>query len=64
MTDDQETVWERARKAGIFLPWVGKTGGTALTLGKGRGVPVAELKARHEDWFPRFMGRTTEGGRT
>jgi len=41
--------------AGIFAPWIGTTGGTALTLGKSRPVPVAELRAAHEGWFPAFM---------
>ncbi|MEO5806820.1 phosphoribosylformylglycinamidine synthase subunit PurL [Devosia sp.] len=46
--DDIET-------AGIFAPWIGTTGGTTLVLGDARPVPVAELKAAHEGWFPAFM---------
>ena len=41
--------------AGVFAPWIGNTGGTGLTLGKARAVPIAELKAAHEGWFPNFM---------
>ncbi len=41
--------------AGIFAPWIGTTGGTHLVLGDARPVPVADLKAAHESWFPAFM---------
>ena len=41
--------------AGIFAPWIGTTGGTSLTLGEARPIPLAELKAAHEAWFPQFM---------
>jgi phosphoribosylformylglycinamidine synthase II len=41
--------------AGVFAPWIGVTGGTALTLGEARPVPVAELRAAHEGWFPAYM---------
>ncbi|SFZ80962.1 phosphoribosylformylglycinamidine synthase [Devosia enhydra] len=40
----------------LFAPWIGVTGGTALTLGEARSIPVAELREAHEGWFPRFMG--------
>jgi phosphoribosylformylglycinamidine synthase len=52
----RDLVWERARNAGLFLPWIGKTGGTELTLGAARPLPIAELVERHETWFPRYMG--------
>jgi phosphoribosylformylglycinamidine synthase len=41
--------------AGVFAPWIGNTGGTTLTLGEARSVPVADLKAAHESWFPNYM---------
>ena len=41
--------------AGVFAPWIGTTGGTTLTLGEARPIPVAELKAVYEGWFPDFM---------
>ncbi len=44
--------------AGLFVPWIGMTGGTtleALTLGQARAIPVADLKAAHEGWFPTYM---------
>ena len=39
----------------IFSPHIGQTGGTALTLGKARPIPVSQLKAAHESWFPNYM---------
>ncbi|MEO6014656.1 MAG: phosphoribosylformylglycinamidine synthase subunit PurL [Devosia sp.] len=41
--------------AGVFAPWIGNTGGTSLKLGEARAVPVADLKAAHEGWFPTYM---------
>ncbi|RYE08295.1 MAG: phosphoribosylformylglycinamidine synthase subunit PurL [Hyphomicrobiales bacterium] len=41
--------------AGLFVPWIGTTGGTSLKLGNARAVAVADLKAAHEAWFPNFM---------
>ena len=41
---------------GIFAPWIGSTGGRELKLANARAIPVSELKAAHESWFPRFMG--------
>ena len=46
----------RIETAGIFAPWIGTTGGSELKLGKSRAIPVSELRAAHESWFPRFMG--------
>ena len=47
--------------AGVFAPWIGNTGGTSLTLGEARPIPVAELRAAHEAWFPRYMQGELEG---
>ena len=41
--------------AGLFIPWIGTTGGTSLRLGSARAIPVADLKAAHEGWFPTYM---------
>ncbi|MEO6395336.1 MAG: phosphoribosylformylglycinamidine synthase subunit PurL [Devosia sp.] len=41
--------------AGVFVPWIGNTGGTALKLGAAPPIPVAKLKAAHEGWFPAYM---------
>ncbi|HZY68353.1 MAG TPA: AIR synthase-related protein, partial [Devosia sp.] len=40
---------------GLFVPWIGNTGGTALKLGKARAVPISDLRAAHEAWFPSYM---------
>ena len=53
--DAMLALWDQARQLGVFCPWIGTTGGTALTLGAARPVPVADLKAAHEGWFPGFM---------
>jgi len=41
--------------SGLFAPWIGNTGGSFLKLGDARAIPVGELKATHEGWFPKFM---------
>lgn len=46
---------ERLGATGIFAPWIGSTGGTSLRLGEARPLPIAELRAAHEAWFPNFM---------
>ncbi|KUM28101.1 phosphoribosylformylglycinamidine synthase [Mesorhizobium loti] len=57
--DPQSGEWDRIReeqgKLGIFAPWIGTTGGNTLKLGEARAIPVSELTAAHEGWFPRFM---------
>ena len=45
-----------AKGSGIFMPWIGVTGDDALKLGDARAIPIVELRAAHESWFPRFMG--------
>ena len=54
--EQQEILWERAEKAGIFLPWIGNAGGENLVLGEARALPLTKLREQHEGWFPRFMG--------
>lgn len=41
--------------AGVFVPWIGVTGGSSLKLGNARALAVADLKRAHEGWFPSFM---------
>jgi phosphoribosylformylglycinamidine synthase len=52
---NRELLWQRAEKAGVFLPWIGNTGGSTLTLGEARPLAVGDLRDRHEGWFPQFM---------
>ncbi|AWI57327.1 phosphoribosylformylglycinamidine synthase subunit PurL [Sinorhizobium fredii] len=51
-----ETVASRARDAGVSLPVIGTTGGSAVKLGDARAVSVEELRSTHEAWFPMYMG--------
>jgi phosphoribosylformylglycinamidine synthase len=53
--DELDAVHQAARAAGVFAPWIGNTGGTALKLGDSRAILVEELRAAHESWFPQFM---------
>ncbi len=53
--DDLDAVEDAARSADVFAAWIGTTGGDTLQLGEARAIPVADLLAVHEDWFPRFM---------
>jgi len=54
-SEGMAALWKDAKALGIHAPWIGTTGGSELKLGKARAIPVAELKAAHESWFPRFM---------
>ncbi|MET0169273.1 MAG: AIR synthase-related protein, partial [Aliihoeflea sp.] len=40
---------------GLVVASIGETGGRELQLPGTRAISVAELKARHESWFPEFM---------
>jgi phosphoribosylformylglycinamidine synthase len=44
-----------ATQAGVPVDRLGETGGTELILQGGIAISVANLRAQHEDWFPRFM---------
>ncbi|MBX3567593.1 MAG: phosphoribosylformylglycinamidine synthase subunit PurL [Rhizobiaceae bacterium] len=49
-------LWHEADALGIFAPWVGTTGGTALKLHEDiEAIPVETLRKAHEGWFPQFM---------
>ncbi|MBX3574849.1 MAG: phosphoribosylformylglycinamidine synthase subunit PurL [Mesorhizobium sp.] len=48
-------IQDEAAELGISAPWIGETGGTELKLAGARPIPVADLKAAHEGWFPKFM---------
>jgi phosphoribosylformylglycinamidine synthase II len=55
-SDEFEAMHAELKELGIFAPWIGTTGGRELKLGHARAISVADLKAAHEGWFPRFMG--------
>ena len=44
-----------AAAAGVFCPWIGRTGGNNVVLGDARPVAIEELRLAHESWFPRYM---------
>jgi len=50
-----EAMLAELKQLGIFAPWIGTTGGSELKLGHARAIPVTELTAAHESWFPTFM---------
>ena len=58
--DDLDGIVARAEAAGVFCPWIGRTGGSWLTLGNARPVAIEQLRSAHESWFPDFMN----GGET
>jgi len=53
--DEIMALWEEATAIGVHAPWIGTTGGTDLVLGEARPLPVRELRAAHESWFPNYM---------
>lgn len=53
--DEIAKLFDDAKALGIYATWIGSTGGTSLTLGKARPVPVATLTEAHEGWFPNYM---------
>ncbi len=54
---EAEKIVAEARAATIAVTELGKTGGDVLTINDKDRVTLAKLRAAHEGWFPRFMGR-------
>jgi phosphoribosylformylglycinamidine synthase len=54
-TTQVEATVARASASGIFAAAIGETGGSAIE-GPGFSVPLADLRAAHEDFFPEMMG--------
>ena len=50
-----EAIIMRARLLALPARIVGKTGGDALTLAGEAPLPLADLRAAHEKWLPRYM---------
>jgi phosphoribosylformylglycinamidine synthase len=46
-----------AAEAGIAVAVIGRTGGAELTCTGTFAVPLAKLRAAHENWFPDYMAR-------
>jgi phosphoribosylformylglycinamidine synthase len=54
-TSDAARVSEQAKAAGVPVSSLGTTGGDKIAI-KGAGdVPLAKLRAAHENWFPKLM---------
>jgi len=54
-TDDPDAVIARATAANIFAAPIGKTGGDTIEVAN-VSVPLADLRAAHEGFFPKLMG--------
>jgi phosphoribosylformylglycinamidine synthase len=52
---DASAVLRRAQAAGVPLTRLGATGGTVLAVANERPLPVADLTAQFEGWFPAYM---------
>ncbi len=52
---DASAVLRRAQAAGVPLTRLGATGGTVLAVANERPLPVADLAAQFEGWFPAYM---------
>jgi phosphoribosylformylglycinamidine synthase subunit PurL len=50
-----EEIIERSRLLALPARVVGRVGGEALVLKEEAILPLAELRAAHEDWLPRYM---------
>jgi len=50
-----DALTELSTGAGIAAPWIGETGGNAVSLG-GSSVSLSDLRNAHEGWLPKFMG--------
>ncbi len=55
--ENLDAVQARASEAGVFTPFIGRTGGNSVVLGDARPVSIEELRSAHESWFPDFMER-------
>jgi hypothetical protein len=56
------TVLEIARVNGVPVRRIGTTGGRALTLPAQRPILVTRLSEQFENWFPRYMSGSDQGG--
>jgi phosphoribosylformylglycinamidine synthase subunit PurL len=59
---DATAVLEIARANGVPARRIGTTGGRALTLPAQRPILVTRLSERFENWFPRYMSGSDQGG--
>ncbi|MDP2260945.1 MAG: phosphoribosylformylglycinamidine synthase subunit PurL [Caulobacter sp.] len=55
-TDAPETLLQAAADAGLHASVVGRAGGDAFASTDLFSIPLAKLRAAHEDWMPGYMG--------
>jgi phosphoribosylformylglycinamidine synthase II len=53
--DDADKILAQANASGLTLSYLGKTGGTELTIAERVHISVEELHAIHENWLPDYM---------
>jgi phosphoribosylformylglycinamidine synthase len=53
---DPKPVLDAARKAGIPVQAIGRTGGASLTVGGACTISLSELRTAHDHWLPAYMG--------
>jgi phosphoribosylformylglycinamidine synthase len=54
-TRDKIIITEMAKKCGIELTYLGKSGGNTLTVNKRASISLSSLRDAHESWFPEYM---------
>ncbi|WOC17188.1 phosphoribosylformylglycinamidine synthase subunit PurL [Pseudochrobactrum sp. MP213Fo] len=59
VTEDKlAQVQERAEKAKVAAPLIGRTGGDAVILGSAKPLAIEQLHMAYESWFPDYMNGT------
>jgi phosphoribosylformylglycinamidine synthase len=53
--DDADKILAQANASGLTLTYLGKTGGTELTIAERVHISVEDLHAIHENWLPDYM---------
>ncbi len=54
-TRDKIIITEMAKRFGIELSYLGKSGGNTLTVNKRASISLNSLRDAHEGWFPEYM---------
>ena len=54
-TRDKIIITEMAKRFGIELTYLGKSGGDTLTVNKRASISLNSLRDAHESWFPEYM---------
>ena len=54
-TRDKIKITEMAKRFGIELTYLGKSGGNTLTVNKRTSISLKSLRDAHESWFPEYM---------